>query len=194
MARANLTVVESSGHNLTPDSFVELYLELRGYKRALDEANAKYRAHRKRMEGAGINLKGLALVEQMAKLEDDEVRSRMQAAQRYAAWLDMPLGAQGILFPDPALSDAPGQKIAQALSLADAEEQGYEAGKRGDDGQTDNPFDNGSEAAVAWFDGWKRGQAHIAARMSMGEKPRKRASAPRKPRAAAEVADTRLGV
>lgn len=174
--------------NLTPDTFVSLYLELRGFKRALDEANAKYRAHRKKMEGAGVNLKGLALVEQFAKLEEDEVETRMKSALRYSAWLQMPLGAQGKLFEDPGQQDAPGQKVSQELSLAEAEESGYQAGKRGDD-RGENPHDAGTEIQVAWDKGWIRGQRQIAEGMA---KPRR--SKPRRPRAAAEVAETRLGV
>lgn len=160
--------------NLTPDTFAELWINLRNEKRLLDEASSRYRTHRKRMEKAGVDLKALALLEQLHKLDDDVASTRVRSMLKLAAWLQMPIGTQPNLFEEVA--DAPGKKMTEALSLQQIREEGYAAGRRADD-RDENPHDNGSEAAVEWFKGWDEGQRANGAAMAAGEPPR-----PNKPR------------
>lgn len=148
--------------NLTPDSFVGLWIELRNLKRELDEANAKYRAHRKKLDKAGVNLKGLALAEQFANLEQDEADARLKDAIKYSRWAKLPLGAQPDLFSELLGNlDAPTEKSTHELTKAEAEEAGYAYGKRGED-RGENPHDAGTELWAAWDSGWIDGQTQIA--------------------------------
>lgn len=186
-------LLSTPASNLTPDTFVGLWIELRNGRRELDEANARYRAIRKRMEKAGVNLKGLALAEQFANLEQDEADIRLREAIRYSQWAKLPLGAQPTLFADlTAQADAPGIKASHELSLAEVEEQGYAYGKRGED-RSENPHDLGTELAHAWDAGYLRGQALIAQEMARPKKPRasRGAVAARNSR---QVNGSRLGV
>jgi hypothetical protein len=185
--------------NLTPDVFGGIWIELRQGKRALDEASAKYRAIRKRAEKLGVNLKGLALAEQFANLDQDEADQRLKDAVRYSRWVKLPLGAQPDLLASLGAEqmDAPGQKVSQELGMADAEAQGYAWGKRGEN-RDENPHETGTEAFGAWDTGWTLGQEAIAKEMAPGKRGR-----PRKgggngmahlPKARERVSGSRLGV
>lgn len=169
---------EIGGSNLAPDTFAELWIESRSLKRHLDEASSRYRTHRKRMEKAGVDLKALALLEQLHQLDDDAALGRVKAMLRMAAWLEMPLGAQPSMFPDPGAAEKTGSAMTQALALEAARQQGYDAGRRADD-VDENPHDNGTEAAVAWRKGWDEGQRANLDAMAAGE-----AARPNKPRRA----------
>lgn len=178
MAQRLSTTTESQlapgpGHNaLAPDDFVKAWLELKAYKRKLDEANGTYRAHRKKMEGMGVDLKSLALLEQLSKLETPEEQSaRLKRTVQYAGFLSMPLGSQLELFAAGVQPEAPGQTSQSAISEAAANDAGYEAGKEGGN-REDNPYPAGSPLHVAWDDGWVRGQEYIAERMERGLPPR----------------------
>lgn len=167
------------GSNLTPDTFVEGFLELMRLKRAVDEATGKYRAARKRLEGQGADLKALALVEGWRKLDADEVEQRLRKSLQYAAWLSMPIGSQPSLFADLP-HDKPGEKMRAEQARWAAEEAGYMSGKAGGDRNEDNPYPPGTENHVAWDEGWVRGQAAIAEGMRPSRKP-KQARGERRP-------------
>jgi hypothetical protein len=148
--------------NLSPDTFLGLWIELRNLKRAMEEAHAKYRAHRKKLDKAGVNLKGLALAETFANLDQDEADQRLKDAVRYSRWAKLPLGAQPDLLSELLGNlDAPGEKASHELTKAEAEEQGYDYGKRGED-RGENPHDQGTELWASWDSGWIDGQTQIA--------------------------------
>jgi hypothetical protein len=91
-------VPAASLSNLTPETFQEHYRNIRKLKRVLDEANGEYRAARKAAESQGVDLKVLALLEQMAKLDEGEADARLTKLFKYAGWLDLPVGHQVSLF------------------------------------------------------------------------------------------------
>lgn len=187
------TTTNGATPNPRPDAFIEMFLENLALKRAVDEANGRYRAHRKRMETAGVDLKGLALTERFRKLEPDAAAAQLAAFRRYAAWLEMPVGTQPELFAEPVAGDAPAPAASAQLRAAAADEAGFKAGKAGDD-RDSRPEELEGEEAEAWDAGWLRGQAVIANRIAAGGEPE---AAPRKRgrgRTAAATAGTAIGV
>lgn len=154
------------GANLTPDQLVQLVIEEARFKRALDEANAKYRAHRAKMDKSGVDLKAYGDLVKLAKLDPAERQQRLRTMFRYGQQLDITLAKQADLFE--AKVDRPGDKMTAEQRRWAADEAGYDAGKNGKDSQT-NPYEAGSEFFAAWNEAWGRGQATIAERM----KPKK---------------------
>ena len=145
------------GANLTRETFEEHWRKIRTLKRELDEANGRYRAAKKLAEGAGVDLKTLGLLEQLAKLDDGEADSRLNKLFRYAGWLDLPIGTQIDLFQaEPRKEKADAEHSEWA-----ATEAGIESGKHGAN-RDDNPFVPGSPLHVKWDGGWLRGQEIIA--------------------------------
>ncbi|EHM01208.1 hypothetical protein HMPREF9946_02212 [Acetobacteraceae bacterium AT-5844] len=152
--------------------FLDFYRQLRREKRAVDEANGKYRAARKRAEAAGVDLKSLALMESLSKLDEAEATTRLRTALRYAGWADMKIGEQTDLFA--ADGQAVPEKAQAEWREGVAEEAGYDAGKSGQN-RDDNPYPLGTPHAAAWDRGWCAGQAVIAAEMGPdGTGPKKK--------------------
>lgn len=149
--------------NVTPDQVVEMALELFRMKRALDEANGKYRAQRKKMDSAGIDMKAFAMLESLSKLDEEERCTRLRNLFRLAAPLDLKLAKQADLFPETV--EVPGEKMTAEQRKWAVSEAGYEAGKKGAN-RDSNPNEAGSEYHATWDEGWIRGQATIADRMA----------------------------
>lgn len=162
---SDATPAPAAGHNqISPAMFLDFYRQLRTEKRAVDEANGKYRATRKRIEGAGVDLKALALMESLSKLDEAEATTRLRTALRYAGWADVKIGQQTELFGADDGQAVP-QKAQDEWREGMAEETGYEAGKAGAD-RGENPFPPGGPLYAMWDRGWGAGQAVIA--MEMG--------------------------
>lgn len=151
----------SLGSNLSRETFQEHWRKIKTLKRELDEANGRYRAARKGAENAGVDLKTLGLLEQLAKLDDGEADYRLNKVFLYAGWLSLPIGTQVSLFeaepPKPEAEDAHRQWAAS--------EAGVESGKHGAN-REDNPFPPGSPLHVQWDAGWLNGQKIIAHEMA----------------------------
>ena len=143
-----------AGDNVTPETFLEFYRQIRSAKRKMEEAGSEYRHARKRAEKAGIDLKGLALLEQLAKLDSAEAEARLRNTMRYAGWAQLPLGTQITLFGETV--PAPTEKAKQQHNTWAAEEAGYDEGKSGGTREA-NPYTLGTEAAAAWDKGWLNG-------------------------------------
>lgn len=154
------------GANLTPDKLVELAIEEARLKRAADEANAKFRAHRAKMDKSGVDMKAYADLLRLAKLDPAERAQRLQTMYRYGQQLDISLAKQADLFE--AKVDKPGDKMTAEQRRWAADEAGYDAGKNGMD-RKNNPYEAGSDHFQAWDAAWVRGQGTIADRM----KPKK---------------------
>ncbi len=163
------------GLNLTRDTFAECFRKIRTAKREADEARGRYQAARKAAKDAGVDMPALALMEQLAKLDEDEVNQRLSAVFRYAGWLELKVGTQLDMFgAEPRTQKAEVEHREWA-----AEEAGIEAGKAGADRNDENPYPPGSPLHVKWDAGWLKGQAIIAAQMGQ---TRKRAATTRKRR------------
>jgi len=153
------------GHNgISPAMFLEFYGQIRKAKRKVDEVNAEYRNTRKRAETAGVNLKALALMEKLAKMEPEEAASELRTSMRYASWADLQVGQQPDLLA-PADDQPVPQKAMDQHRESIAEDAGYAAGKQGSD-RGENPYPAGSPFSAAWDRGWGDGQRVIA--MEMG--------------------------
>jgi hypothetical protein len=146
------------------DDTVKLFLEAERLKGKVDEANGKLRAHLKLMEERGVNLKAVALLRKLRRLDSDEATLLMRDVARMGRWLQVPLFSQAELF---AADDAgaPSEATQQAVSEHEAEREGFEAGKAGR-AANDTRFEAGTAEHAAFGRGWVRGQASIAARMT----------------------------
>jgi hypothetical protein len=152
------------GHNgISPAMFLEFYGQIRKEKRKVDEATAGYRNARKRAETAGVNLKALAFMEKLAKMDDDEAASHLRTSMRYASWADLKISQQPDLL-EPGDIAVPEKAMAEHRESI-AEDAGYAAGRQGAD-RSENPYPPGSPFAAKWDQGWGDGQRVIA--MEMG--------------------------
>ncbi len=155
------------GHNgLSPDRIVELTLEARRMKRALDEASGKHRAVLSKLSEGGVDMRAWRQVEALHKLDDDEREVRMNNVARYAGFLSLSLGAQPGLFSSDDAN--PTTKTREAVQAALAEDDGYAAGRSGSARDT-NPKEAGTPHHVLWDKGWKAGEAAAIEAMKTGE-------------------------
>lgn len=185
------------GANLTPDQLVSMYIESKRLKRAADEANAKFRSHKAKMDKAGVDLKALADLERLEKMDPEERTQRLRTMFRYGQQLDITLAKQADLFDGKV--DRPGDKMTTEQRRWAADEAGYEAGKNGMD-RKNNPYEAGSDFFATWDDAWVRGQATIADRMkpkkgAKGDNAGKTASeGARRPRGGGRRGASRMGL
>ena len=147
------------GGNLSPDVLVEFVMEDARLKRAVDEANAKFRAHRSKGDKQGVDLKVLATLTRLSKLDDDERLAFLKKMFRYADVLELKVGEQAELFP--SVKDKPTEKTTAAKRLWAAEDAGYQSAINGGEA-TANPFEAGSEAFQRWDLGFRNGRDFLA--------------------------------
>jgi hypothetical protein len=128
------------------------------FARELDEAEDKVttavgvvRSIRKRAKNDGVNLRALDEVRKAKRMDEDEVLLNEQDRLRYAAFLGLDLGTQ--LELDVEIPE----EVKDERAKYDAERDGYNFGKSGHP-RTDNPFEAGTVAYVAWDGGWTRGE------------------------------------
>lgn len=175
-ASAEQRVGAHVGLNLTRDTFEECFRKIRTAKREADEARGRYQAARKLAKDAGVDMAALALMEQLARLDEDEVNQRLSTVFRYAGWLELKVGTQIDLFSD--VPQRPRKAEVEHREWS-AEEAGIEAGKAGAERNDENPYPPGSPLHVKWDAGWLKGQAIIAEQMGP---TRRRAATTRKRR------------
>lgn len=163
----------AAGHNqIAPSLFLELFGIARRARREATEAQGRYRNALKRLGDAGVDLKALALVDQLAKLEEDEATARLKAVFRLASIMDVKLAQQSELFPEGPADDEATVKAQAKWREEQAEDQGYQSGRAGGD-RGNNPFPVGSPHAASWDRGWGLGQKAIADEMGPeGKKPK----------------------
>jgi len=152
------------------------------FARELDEAEDKVttavgvvRSIRKRAKNEGVNLRMLDEVRRTKRMDQDEVLVNERDRLRYAAFLGLNLGTQLELDVEIPV------EVKDERAKYDAERDGFNFGKRGDP-RTDNPFEAGTVAYVAWDTGWIRGEkehfdAPAAAAPAKRGRPKKNASA-----------------
>lgn len=156
--------------NLTPETYLEFYRQVREAKRKLTEAQSAHRHALKRAKAAGIDLAAMAEAIDITKRDSDEVAQHMRTVARYAAWMGQPIGTQGALF-DATDGNMPSQKAAAEQHEWAADEAGYDAGRAGRN-RDDHPYEVGTPLHAAWDRGWMKGQAFIAEQMG-GEVPKR---------------------
>lgn len=162
------TATAAEGHNgLSPDRQVELTLEARRMKRALDEASGKYRAVLAKLSDGGVDMKAWRQVEKLSQLDPEEREMQLRNVARYAGFLDLPLGTQVSAFSDDTAK--PGQKTKSTIAEFQVEDDGYDAG-RGGSARDTNPHEAGSPFHVLWDKGHRAGEAAAVEAMKTGEK------------------------
>jgi hypothetical protein len=120
--------------------------ELTASKRAVDEANGVHRALLKRLKGEGIDVKA-ALAVNTATRQDGAIVQAHEAER-----LRM-LALRQMISIDELLSEADNLQVATparaAAEIADAEDEGYRAGKSGVPIE-DCPYPSDTDFGVAW--------------------------------------------
>jgi ribosome modulation factor len=119
-----------------------------------DVAAANLRAVRKKARGDGVDLGKMDAMIKMSTWEPEAVRDHFLVLHRYAAWMQMPIGAQLDLFE--------GMPMAAKPAL-DWHAKGFHAAttKMGVPGTP--PDDCPADQVQAWMTGWSEGQAKNAA-------------------------------
>ncbi len=147
------------GGNLSPDALIAFIIEDARLKRQLDEANAKYRAHRSKGEKQGVDLKVLADLTRLSKMDDGERVAHLRKLFRYADITETKVGEQAELFPE--VKERPTEKSTASKNLWAAEDAGYQIAINNGEASA-NPFDAGTEAFQRWDLGFRNGQAFLA--------------------------------
>jgi hypothetical protein len=153
---ATASLAEARSHNVPPEIFLKHYREIRDCKSAhADTAMAVARA-KKAAKGAGVDLDALKLLERLADLDSDEAEMQMRHLQTYAAWINLPIGAQPSLFgagSAPPAADAAAAAEHREWAAGDA---GAIAGRKGEEREA-NPHEAGSAEHAAWARSWAKG-------------------------------------
>lgn len=145
---------------LNPDTFLDIYRQIRASKRQVDKTTGEHRALHKKLGDAGCNLVAFSIYKRLEKMEEDEAKIVVSQVMRMAGWTGFDLGIkQGTLF-DLEGFHPPTETATEQWAEAQAEERGYRTGLAGERGDpAHNPFEAGSAQHAAFSRGWNRGQA-----------------------------------
>lgn len=157
---------EPTSNAMSPDEQITLTLEARRFKREMESINGKYRAVLKKLDAGGVNLKAWQQVEKLRKMDDDERELLLRDVNRYAGFINLPLGAQAAMFSDD--TPQPGEKARTEYNEAVVEDAGYASGLEGA-GADLNPHEPGSPVSALWEKGRVNGAAAMTAKMATGE-------------------------
>jgi hypothetical protein len=148
------------------DDTIKLFVEAERLKAKVDEANGKLRAHLKVMDDRGLNLKAIAMLRKLRRMDSDEATLLMRDVSRYGRWLEVPLFTQAEMFAAGDDSAAPPTDEGKAiLAGEEAYAEGVAAGKAGR-AANDTRFHPGTHEHTRFSDGWVAGQSMIAERMT----------------------------
>lgn len=143
--------------NLSPDTFLEYYREIRRERVKLEEQSGAYRMVRKRAKNAGVDMAAMALMEALARLDSEDAALRLKQLGYYGQLAGLPWATQMDLFGNYD-APKPTEKSLETQAHFDAEEDGRFAGAGGDS-DTLNPNPAGSPLHAAWSTGWHNGKA-----------------------------------
>lgn len=146
------------------DDTIKLFLEAERLKAKVDEANGKLRAHLKLMDERGVNLKAVAMLRRLRKMDSEDAELLFRDIARMGRWLQMPLFSQSEMFASDDAAE-PSDDAKKLVTLDEAEREGFDAGEGGR-AANDTRFAAGTEEHQAFARGWLRGQARIAAGMT----------------------------
>lgn len=148
----------------SPDDTIQLFLEAERLKGKVDEANGKLRAHLKQMEERGVNLKAVALLRKLRRMDSDDAELLFRDVRRMGRWLQMPVFSQADMFPSDDVAE-PSEAGKQAVAEDEAFREGVEAGKAGR-GANDSRFEAGTLLHQRFSQGWVKGQGMLAAKLT----------------------------
>jgi hypothetical protein len=147
------TLADARSHNVPPDTFLRHYRDIRDCKDAHHDTGMALARAKKAAKADGVDLDALKMLEKLADLETDEAEIQLRHLREYAAWIDLPIGAQLDMFGKPPQPDA---EAAEKQREHNAKLQGKSAGESGQL-RGDNPYDAGSPEHVAWDRAWTSG-------------------------------------
>jgi uncharacterized protein (UPF0335 family) len=138
--------------NVKPETFMEHWRKIRELKDEQAELSAAIARAKKAAKGDGIDLEAVALLERLAKIDNDELQLRMRKLFVYSDWIQMPLAA----FAEGLQPPAPKEEANAEFELWQVKQNGLDAGRTGSK-REENPYDAGTEKHVAWDKAWARG-------------------------------------
>jgi hypothetical protein len=161
---ANKLSEAGASNTPNPDDSIKLFFEAERLKGKVDEANGKLRSHLKLMEERGVNLKAVALLRKLRRLDGDEATLLMRDVGRMGRWLQMPVFTQASLFPSDDAPE-PSEEGKGLVAEQEAWDEGVAAGKAGRAGN-DTRFEPGTMLHQRFSQGWVAGQSTLAAKLT----------------------------
>ena len=156
MAAKVVSLAEASSHNVPPAVFLKHYREIRDLKDVAADASAAVARAKKAAKNAGIDIDALKMLEKLASLDADEAELQIKHLQTYAAWIELPIGAQLDMWGKPEAATVDDKTAEEQREWAAAGE-GYKAGEKGDERDANPHHEPGSAEYAAWDKGWGRG-------------------------------------
>ncbi len=154
-------MAEKKQGGISPTDFVAALAELVSAKTREDSAAGSRRAVMARFERMGAHKPGLQLMLKLRAMEPEDAELTLASALRYCRWAQMSIGDQATLFPASDDAGVPAAKTVDALTEAEAFEEGFAAGKGGRDA-SDSRFPAGTPMQARFYDGWCAGQEVLA--------------------------------
>lgn len=154
-------MAEKKQGGISPTDFVAALAELVSAKTREDSAAGSRRAVMARFERMGAHKPGLQLMLKLRAMEPEDAELTLASALRYCRWAQMQIGDQATLFPASDDAGVPAAKTVDALTEAEAFEEGFAAGKGGRDAG-DTRFSAGTPMHARFYDGWVAGQEALA--------------------------------
>lgn len=152
--------------NVTRNSILGFIDEYLTADDAVDTAVGERKDLRKRIKGAGIDLKAFDRMRRDSQRSGEERERDDREYRRYMAFIGKPVGTQtSFTFVDDEQEETEEEGSATQLRrLNAAEREGLKAGKDGQRADS-NPWTPGSEEFARWSDAWQQGQAEKVAAM-----------------------------
>jgi ribosome modulation factor len=143
--------------NVSPDLVAEAYRAIRGTGRDVKQAQSQHQTTVKRYKKQGVDTDILREVIRDKDKDPTELSAAMSKKLDYMRWCG--IAVQLDMFG--ASKAEPTEKTKQAVLQDDALNEGYQHGLHG--GTTDDcPYKLGTEEAVAWINGLRKGEAFLA--------------------------------
>ena len=173
-------LIEPSGSNLTPETFLECLREWRKARQEQSERGTLVARIGKKMKNVGINKLAFDIFEKLNDLETDEALACLKAIVRYGKWTEKPYATQLDMFRDMPV-EKPKAKAVEKYVEYEADEAGYKAGFSGEPIDNNPHFQGEPDDSLyaSWRVGWQRGQA-ARVEKSFGGKEPKQAKSPGK--------------
>lgn len=155
--------MDKSSNTIQAKEFLSIQQELLEAQREIDKATGRKRAILKRAKNSGADLDALALLNRLAKLDDDVREGLIGNLQKYSSWQGTTIWTQADL-PLDAVASAPAAEDKEKWDDARTYDSGYHAGADGANRDA-NPFEAGSSKYERWDVGYLDGQESIADKM-----------------------------
>ena len=157
------SLAEAQSPNVSPETFLAHFRAIRDATRTKDDAVMGVARCKKAAKRDGLDLDALKLLENLAKLDDDELAVQLRHLHQYAKWASLPLGTQLDAFGEHVIPTVKAKAVGEH-DLWTATDVGYKAGRSGLPRDT-NPYQPGTELHVNFDKAWTDGQRVIADEM-----------------------------